>query len=369
MSKERSSFRMAMSALLFALIAVLLLLEVGIRTRDAFGGYGFFSSHRNALKSDYSPMRPFRTFGFDLYKEVEGERFIRDRYGKLFPFAKEDGVFRIVCFGGSTTENLPAWRSDSTHYPLQLGETLREVNGRRIEVINLGYSAYATPHSLILLELDVLSWDADLVILSHNFNDLLAAWWPGFVPDYSNKYSYPLYGMPDYGSRFTVPSVLFQHSQLYWFVKRRVDKMLASREVFELRRASIGEEPLAEAASVFERNLRSFSVLAAANGVKVLLGNQAREDSEEMFLEHMRFKPFNEFLLYPRHEEYLRHHHRYNEIIRSVAGETGALFADNHRSLAGRREHFRDFVHYTPLGITALARNYAKTILESGVMD
>ena len=55
-------------------------------------------------------------------------------------------------------------------------------------VISVASSAYATPHSLTLLSLDVLSWDTDLVILSHNINDLQAAYMPGFKPDYSHKY-------------------------------------------------------------------------------------------------------------------------------------------------------------------------------------
>ena len=52
---------------------------------------------------------------------------------------KPDGVFRIVCFGGSTSENKYAHHLEGIHYPGLLQEHLRERTGRdSIEVINLG---------------------------------------------------------------------------------------------------------------------------------------------------------------------------------------------------------------------------------------
>ncbi|ETX06172.1 MAG: hypothetical protein ETSY2_18725 [Candidatus Entotheonella gemina] len=117
-----------------------------------------------------------------------GIRYIASRYQELYPLEKPSGTFRIVAFGGSTTANVQAMRSQTPHYPLLLQTQLRRTLARNdIEVINVGNPSYATPHSLILLAFDVLSWQPDLVILSHNINDLTALYWPDFTFDYSNK--------------------------------------------------------------------------------------------------------------------------------------------------------------------------------------
>src|SRR5689334_6446597 len=88
--------------LLGSVLVSLLLGEVGIRTYDAVRGAGFFAGRRNPLARP-KPILPFLTFGFPLYKEEGGKRFISSRHGELYPLQKGAGVLRIVAFGGSTT--------------------------------------------------------------------------------------------------------------------------------------------------------------------------------------------------------------------------------------------------------------------------
>ena len=238
-SKARTggrSWRQRIGLVVISIFVTLILLEVGIRTYDAASGLGFFSSHRRPRNTWQNPqVRPFRTFGYDLYVETDDTRFISSRWGELYPLDKPEDTFRIVAFGGSTTEN----RADDVHYPLLLQTLLRERTGRNsIEVINVGYAAYATPHSLILLELDVLEWDPDLVILSHNINDLLAAYWPDFAFDYSNKYSHSAYNVPDY----RLAEALFQDFQLYWVLDAAIEDLNA-QDGTQMQRESYGDAP------------------------------------------------------------------------------------------------------------------------------
>jgi len=192
-------------------------LELGLRLVDVAKGHGFDWEGRNLLLNQ-RPLVPFRGFGFDPYAETDAGRVISSRWQEHYPLAKPDGTFRIVAFGGSTTEN----RIEGMHYPLRLQQMLRERLGRDdIEVINVGNQAYATPHTLNLLLLHVVHWDPDLVILSHNVNDLTAAYFPGFRSDYSNKYSNDFF-LPDHENRYTTAHVLFQNSQLYWFLVGRL---------------------------------------------------------------------------------------------------------------------------------------------------
>jgi len=346
-------------------LLIILVLELGIRGYDVWQGRGFFYEGRNILKQ-IKPLVPFRTFGFPLYREVNGKLYISFRQEELYPFKKPKGTFRIICFGGSTTEQITR---DGWHYPLLLQYLLRKRLKRdNIEVINVGNSAYATPHSLILLELDVLWWNPDLVVLSHNVNDLGVMYWPGFRVDYSNKYETRFYSVPDYASRFTLPNVLFQHFQIYWVIRERLKMKLAEGRGVGIRRKSYGDRPNLLAQKVFEQNLRSFVTLAKSKGIKVILGTQPLQPSEEYFLRHIKYKEYNSIVVYPLHNEFVKHHRAYNDIIRKVARETGVGLVDNAALLGGDKKYFIDFVHYTERGLGEIARNFAEYIISHNLV-
>jgi hypothetical protein len=354
-------------SVLFLFIFVLVL-ETTIRAYDMLHGRGFFSVNRNLLSKSINPIRPFRTFGSELYKNENGVKYISSCHGELFTIKKPNGTFRIVVFGGSTTENDYSFEEAGIHYPLILQSELRESLGTKaIEVINVGNGAYATPHSLILFELDVLEWEPDMIIVSHNINDLLAAYWPKFTFDYSNKYGHEYYSIPEYKSIFTFSNALFQHSQLYWVIRGRIGK-LTSNESRELRRKSYGIEPPQLASKIFIRNLRTFVAVAKENGIRVLLGNQPLQPSEEYFIAHMGYKPYNSIVTYPLHNEFVNHHRTFNKAIKQVAEETRVLFIDNESKLGGNKEYFIDFIHYTPKGVSILANNYTKFLINKNII-
>jgi hypothetical protein len=337
----------------------LVVAEVGVRTTDVIRGHRFFGGHRNRI-ANARPLVPFRTFGLVPYRDVDGVRWIASRHGELFPLRKIPGTTRIVVFGGSTTENTFVMEHQGVHYPRALQQRLRQDTGNEaIEVISVANSAYATPHSLILLELDVLDWDPDIVILSHNVNDLLAAYFPGNAFNYANKYGTEFYGLPNVRSLYSLPNVLLQHSELYWALQSRLDRVVRAHDPsYAIHRVSYGMEPPADAREAFRRNLVSFVRLAKGAGIEVLLGTQPLEPSEESFVRHMAFKPYNDIVQYPLHEEFLAHHAAYNQVVREVATAEGAFLVDNAARFAGHRERFIDFVHYNLEGVEALAANF-----------
>jgi len=364
-SARKRSPLVALAVLTTWLMATVLVAELSVRAGDMLSGRAFFSEWRSPeFKRRPNALIPFRTFGPVFYREKEGVHYIASRYGELYPFKKPIGTFRIVCIGGSTTEDLPTYGHYRRHYPRMLQGMLRQRLGRdSIEVINVGFSAYATPHFLILLELDVLSWKPDLIILSENLNDLLAAYFPDFKPDYSHKFGFPPY-VPANTAWREVELGLFRHLQAYWLVKRQFESGTAP----SLRRRSYGDAPPPEAAEVFERNLRSFVTLAHSNGVDVLLASQPLQPSEEYFLRHMSRKPYNNRIAYPLQDEFVKHHHYYNEIIRQVATDQGTWFLDNDASFAGDERYFIDLVHYTLAGSTKLAENYKDFLMANGIV-
>jgi len=346
----------------------LLFLELGIRGYDATRGYGFFSDHRSEIMS-VPTSRPFRGFGPDHYSEQDGKRFIVSRHGELYPLEKPDGTVRIVVFGGSTSENSYAFETAGIHYPGLLQKRLRERLGRSdIEVISVANSAYAAPHSLILLELDVVSWNPDLIIVSHNINDLMTEYWPNFTLDYSNKYKHKQFGLPDLEKLYTPLNILFRRSQLYWVVKSRIDRIFRKPKENTLQRRSYGETPSPKSLEIFKRNLRSMIAIAKYNNIKVLLGTQPIASSEKLFDTHMKEKSYNDIVVYPLHEELLLHHSIFNDYIIKIAKEDGVNFVDNRLTIPDGEAYFIDFVHYTPAGVSLLAENYANSLLNSKLL-
>jgi len=349
----------------FSLLFVLLAAEIGLRTADAIRGYGFNSDVRNPLERDIKPLLPFRTFGFDMYRTIDGVRHISSRHQELYPLEKSADTYRIVVFGGSTTVNRPAFEEAGIHYPLVIQSRLQEeLPDKNIEVINVSNAAYCTVHSLIELELDVVEWEPDLVILSHNVNDLTSAYWPEPTYDYSNKYSDPHFSVPDLKKIYTPANVIFEHSQLYWFVKYRIE-VLRGHVSSDMRRKSYGDTPPRLVTDIFKRNLGTFIEIARANGARVLLGSQPIHPEEKLFNLPMEVKKYNVRMIYPLHDEFLQHHRIFNEAIKEVADEYGVPFLDNDASLAGDDRYFIDFVHYTPEGVKKLGINFAEFILSA----
>lgn len=347
-------------------MAVLIFLEAALRINDYVRGYGFFNTRLNLLAKPLVSKKiiPFRIFGFDPYATVGGETLISDRWGNKFSLEKPDGVYRIVCFGGSTTQN----RVGGDHYPGLLQEKLRRLTkSENVEVINLGFAAYATPHSIILLEFDVISWQPDLVILSHNVNDLFVLYWPAFRPDYWNKYGHEFYTRPDYTKIYSWANVTFQHSHLYWFLYHRWNRIRMEEESRSkgIRRQSYDESHFRRAAIVFKRNLKTFIDIAKSNDIGIMLGTQPLEASEDYFLKHMAYKPYNDIIVYPPHDEFVEHHAAFNNVLREVSMEEEVDLVDNERKFDGKTGYFSDFVHYSELGVRELANNYAVGIIEN----
>ena len=335
-------------------------LELGLRVQDMVTGQGFLSGHRNPLRVHRKPVRPFRQFGAELYGVLEGRRAISSTHAELYPLQKPPGTFRIVAFGGSTTHNVEAWEAEGIHYPLVLQQLLRERTGRDdIEVINVGFSAYSTAHSLTVMALDVLSWDPDLIIVSHNANDRSVAYFPDFVPDYANKYSHRAYMGPDYRTLYTTPNVLMQWSQAYWFLTQTWEHLLHGDPADGIHHGAYGDKPPPFALGVFRRNLRSFAALARALGADVVFGAQALHTDPWRFEHHMGYKPYNDIVVYPEHPVLVLHHRAYNDAMRHLAGEVDAGFVDNAALMDDHDAWFTDHVHYTPEGIRVLAENYA----------
>ena len=236
------------SNLILALSTCILLFilgEITVRIKDTLAGHNFFSNDRDELSYSHNPIMPYVVFGHKLYIKKGNELFISSCHDELYPIKKAPNTFRIICLGGSTTINEDSYLKYKEHYPLLLQNLLQaQYPNKKIEVINLGFGGYSTAHLLILFELNVISWDPDLVIVSENHNDLTAYCFPPELTlDYSNKYGSYNYTGSSYFKNFTTLNTLFRWSSFYWSLKDKWDKIFDKPDLVPISRRSFGNAP------------------------------------------------------------------------------------------------------------------------------
>lgn len=288
--------------------------ESAVRVKDWQAGYSFFVNvHRNLLAQPVERIIPYRVLGWNLYRFEKGTTIIQDAQGNEYPLIKDASAFRIVVFG------------EGESYPPALHDLLGEqFPNRSIEVIDVSHEAYAFPHSLTLLAFDVLSWQPDLLIASHNFNDREASYFPNLLPDYSNKYGTE-YFMPNEPNPFTAANYLFQWSSLYWALTEKISEWNALFS--EPSRIAMSELPDA-GKELFVRNLRTFIAIAQSRHVPLMLASQSINEDKTFWDTYLKNRPYRHEVAYPLHEEFLAHHRLFNELMREAAHIYRVPFVD-----------------------------------------
>lgn len=337
---------------------LLIFCEVAVRVYDGFRGKNIFNnSHRDLLSKKIKSVTPFRMFGDSLYHQDQNSDtlFLKSSHNEMFPFKKDENTFRIVCFGGSTTRNSFVFNKYGTHYPLDLQKKLSiAFPQKNIEVINVGYEAYSSAHSLIILMLDVASWSPDLIIFMHNHNDLTSSYWPNLRFDYSNKYGAQYYQPSGYLENYTTLNFIFRWSSFYWMVKEKIDNIFKSTSKVKITTRSYGNDPMNISKDIFTRNLRNFKVLSENIGCNVIFMSQALNKNAKK----SDFIPAEKSeMIWPEHEEYVQHHKNFNKIINNVAVSTNSFFLDNDSLFCNDSTLFIDALHYSKEGVYKLSKN------------
>lgn len=364
----KKSFWKDLAIFTFTMIVLLVVCEVMLRAYDTFNGHNFFdNSHRNLLSRKPKEIIPFRVFGQSLYEKHNDTLFIRSSHNELYPLDKRSNTYRIICFGGSTTRNSHSFKNHGIHYPILLQNNLKTVYPQKdIEVINVGFEAYSSPHSLIVLLLNAVSWDPDLVIFMHNHNDLTASYWPNFRIDYENKYASKYYQPDSYYERYTTFNVIFQWSSFYWMVREKLQYIFQKSENVSKNIKSYGSEPVKDAVNTFKRNVENFISLSRKSNSRVLLLSQAI-NKEEKYSDFIPTDKSN--MIWPPHEEYLSHHRFYNDLIRSISISKKTYYLDCDSLFNSDPELFIDALHYSKKGVDKLSQIISDYILEKNIIN
>lgn len=340
------------------LVTVLLLVEIGFRGYDCcFQGLPFFWDPAVASKKTtelYNPLLLFRGPWQDWHGRIKTAEQIVEPKGRK--------VLRIVCLGGSTTQDMTAFGEGRITYPTELQISLNARLGDHckvvVETINAGFAAHSTMHMLVLLETELLSLRPDVLIVYENINDLIVNYFPGpTAPVYANKFRDPFYIPPE----MTVAKTTFcDHSRLLTWGRDRV-KANAWYNV----RYTDSPKPLAHA-DTFRNNLCNIHAIAQRHGMVVVFGLQAFAPDQQLFENHFHSKPYNDAIYYPRIEVLHQHFQAYNRIVREMAAECSCACADPYGALLGQNELFADAIHLHAEGARRVGRVFARTLIDAG---
>ncbi len=175
--------------------------------------------------------------------------------------AREPGVPRILCLGGSTTEG---------RYPFLLEQILEKHTGRDFEVLNAGISGWTSAEVLVAWFLSLQDFAPDLVILHLAVNDVHARRARDFRGDYTH-WRQPL-RTPEFSAW---KRLLVRWSDLYAWTQTRAKRPnvlhVTTNRAFELDPLVHENRLDAATAAPFRRNVASVGESAAGLGADVAL--------------------------------------------------------------------------------------------------
>ncbi len=319
-----------------------------------------FSAHRYL---GYFPT-PNYTVGMNRHNSL-GYR------GEEVTIPKPEGVFRIVCMGGSTTYSIEVKNYRQT-YPYLLQRDLQQAGYENVEVVNAGVSGYSSADSLVNFEFRLLDLEPDLIIVYDNVNDIppRMIWPPELFMGDASYFETRLFAfVPSFWERSTLLRMLlvragwaephdslrrnfhesteFSYNGLF---SAQMQKGIYPDGFFQ--EVSIQQMLETNAPVYFERNLRNLVALAEAHGVQVVL----------LTFGYTFERPDVPNLISPEYEfGYLQH----NDIIRQIAATTNAYLYDFWAEMPKDAAYFTDGIHFSIRGEQVHARLIAEYLIEN----
>jgi lysophospholipase L1-like esterase len=276
------------------------------------------------------------------------ERFVKDAHQLWVPkrsplerhrLEPETGVLRIATLGDSCTAYCVSTRES---FPKLAEEFLNSRGGRRVEILNAGVAAHSSFQGLQRLKHAVLPYRPDVLTVFFGWNDHWITGTPDSEVRLRSEWETTLVNVLDH-------SRIYQ-AGAYTLAKVRGGGGGQSRE-------SGRNVVLRVDLNAYEANLREIVDVARGSGMRVLFITAPQEllDWE------------NPDLLPLPTERVVALHARYNDVVRKVAGETGADLADLAVLVERQPPHSviaRDGIHFGPAGCRFVARVVAAKLAE-----
>jgi lysophospholipase L1-like esterase len=259
-----------------------------------------------------------------------------------------------VAFLGASTTFCAEVSQDAAAWPHQVGVQLRAAYpALSVDAVNAGVPGYVVDTSLENWQQRVQPLKPDVVVIYHATNDL-------------SKDSRALAvarGVQESGRQET--SWLAAHSMLWFLVEKSLEAKAAQQRAVSDRPRIMAIPPTLPES--FRQRLRQLVTTVQASGALVALPTFSyrlrREQGQKEQLAAAESALY--YMPYMSLEALLQGYEGYNQAIRQVAQETGALLIEGELTIPGDERHFTDSVHFSDAGSAAMAQRVSDALLAS----
>ena len=265
-------------------------------------------------------------------------------FGKDFNL-KKDKV-RILCLGASTTANNISDGKKDYSYPKLLEEYLKKQN-KKVEVFNCGIGGWTSVDIFINFVLNLIQLSPDYVILYHGYNDLHLY----LMDDFKSDYQHGRKNIGEVIHKIRIanffPKIKFLH--FYEFIK---DKLIgtgnARNDVLKLiTKNKIDYTNKYENLKTQKNIIEKLVVMCKYYNIDVILSSFSYYDYEKTLESNKIKQGIN----------------MENKDIKYISEKFNCIFVDQDKLIEKKDKNFVDCIHFTPLGMKNLSKNFGDVIL------
>lgn len=275
--------------------------------------------------------------------------------GKEIDKKKSDGLFRIVCIGGSTTYSTGV-ENYKHSYPHLLEKRINEA-GIKAEVINAGVSGYNSLQSYINYLLKIEDLNPDMLIVYHAVNDLWAriVWPPQhYKGDQSGAFTVQSPNQSEFHRNLSiiripliVAGIITPESSLQEIVKiqdtnfsKELETQLKNKSYPSgiFKKVSPDSMLRTNKPIFFESNLERLIKDAHSNEIEVVLSTFVYSKTHPTFVTELKLEAFQEGIA------------EHNAIIRKLSEIHDIPLLDLEKKFTPKDEWLTDGMHFTYIG-------------------
>jgi lysophospholipase L1-like esterase len=267
---------------------------------------------------------------------------------------KPASTVRVAFLGSSTTYCAEVSSNEAT-WPHLVAETLqRQWPEVMVDYVNGGVPGYPVKATLRNLEQRVAPLNPDVIVIYEGFNDL-------------SGNSFDLAVEQGLVSKRTEQNLSWptKYSLLWYLVEKNLlilaQQRAATKVETKLRfdRETLVAPYRHDLKELVAASQRVANLVVLATLSTQLRSDQTAEQQGRAAVTNLYYMPYMSI------KGLIEGYASYNEVVRLVAHETGALLVPGESSIPGDREHFADSVHFTAKGSRAMADRVTHVLLES----
>ncbi len=348
MLSSRTKWVFMVGLIIVSLIVIFLVAELSIRIRQVVK-YGVAATEEEFYTLDPKSDLRIPRAGFSKGNISINSLGFR---GPEIVAEKPSGTIRLAFLGSSTTICSEVSGNDYVWPHLVSVSLSKAFPMARFDYINGGVSGYSVYSSLQNLEHRVTPLLPDIIVIYHATNDMsgdlrkLAVKQGLLAKEQFQEFSWP-----------------GRYSLLWNLVEKNLRVMVAQHASQESHNKltfdpyEIGTEFRADLVNLVRLAQKKAKVVAIATFSSHLRQGQTPEQQKRAMASAIFYMPF----ITP--EGLLASYERYNQIIRDVAKETGALLIEGENDIPGTPEFFVDSVHFNDDGSKMMADRVSRSFI------